>query len=122
MSVASIMTRKVVTVEMDDTLLTIRMIFQHVKFHHLVVVGNRKPVGVISDRDVLKAVFSFIWIAHEILSVPEYSLCQYMIFNVISATRNLTNIFGAHRNGKNCFVRLARVKLSKRYFPYLACL
>lgn len=54
------MTRKVVTVEMDDTLLTIRMIFQHVKFHHLVVVDNRKPVGVISDRDFLKAASPFL--------------------------------------------------------------
>lgn len=54
------MTHKVVTVEMDDTLLTIRMIFQHVKFHHLVVVDNRKPVGVISDRDFLKAVSPFL--------------------------------------------------------------
>lgn len=60
MSVSSIMTHKVVTVEMDDTLLTIRMIFQHVKFHHLVVVDNRKPVGVISDRDFLKAVSPFL--------------------------------------------------------------
>lgn len=60
MSVSSIMTRKVVTVEMDDTLLTIRMIFQHVKFHHLVVVDNRKPVGVISDRDFLKAASPFL--------------------------------------------------------------
>ena len=54
------MTRKVVTVEMDDTLLTIRMIFQHVKFHHLLVVENRKPVGIISDRDFLKAASPFL--------------------------------------------------------------
>lgn len=60
MSVASIMTRRVVTVEMDDTLLTIRMIFQYAKFHHLVVVEDRKPVGVISDRDFLKAASPFI--------------------------------------------------------------
>lgn len=60
MSVASIMTRKVVTVEMDDTLLTIRMIFQHVKIHHLVVVENHKLVGIISDRDFLKAASPFV--------------------------------------------------------------
>lgn len=60
MSVASIMTRRVVTVEMDDTLLTIRMIFQYAKFHHLVVVEDRKPVGVICDRDFLKAASPFI--------------------------------------------------------------
>lgn len=60
MSIASIMTRKVVTVEMDDTLLTISMIFKNVKFHHLLVIEDRKLVGVISDRDFLKAVSPFL--------------------------------------------------------------
>jgi acetoin utilization protein AcuB len=59
------MTRKVVTVEMDDTLLTISMIFEHVKFHHLLVVENRKLVGVISDRDFLGAVSPFLKTACE---------------------------------------------------------
>ncbi len=65
MSVASIMTRKVVTVEMDDTLLTISMIFENVKFHHLLVVEGRKLVGVISDRNFLKAVSPFLKTASE---------------------------------------------------------
>ncbi len=54
MNVASIMTCRVVTVEMDDTILTIREIFDHVKFHHILVVEEQKLVGVISDRDLLK--------------------------------------------------------------------
>mgnify|MGYP000965631607 CR=1 FL=1 len=37
----SITTGKVVVVEMDDILLTIRMIFWRVRFHHLTVVENR---------------------------------------------------------------------------------
>lgn len=60
MTVESIMTRKVVTVESDDSLKTIREIFDNVKFHHLLVVENRKLVGVISDRDLLKALSPFI--------------------------------------------------------------
>ena len=60
MTVASIMTHKVVTVEMDDTLLTINMLFKHVKFHHLLVVENKKLVGVISDRDFLRTVSPFL--------------------------------------------------------------
>ena len=65
MTVASIMTRKVVTVEMDDTLLIISMIFEHVKFHHILVVENRKLVGVISDRDLLRSVSPFLKTACE---------------------------------------------------------
>ena len=60
MNVESIMTRKVVTVESDDSLKTIREIFDNVKFHHLLVVEKRKLVGVISDRDLLKALSPFV--------------------------------------------------------------
>ncbi|ODS30151.1 MAG: hypothetical protein SCARUB_04742 [Candidatus Scalindua rubra] len=60
MTVASIMTKKVFKVKMDDTIGTIREIFENVKFHHLLVVEGRQLVGVISDRDVLKAISPFI--------------------------------------------------------------
>ncbi len=60
MNVASIMTRRVVTVEMDDTILTIREIFDHVKFHHLLVVEEQKLVGVISDSDFLETLSPFL--------------------------------------------------------------
>ena len=65
MTIASIMTRKVVTVEMDDTRLIISMIFENVKFHHLLVVENRKLVGIISDRDFLRAISPFLKTACE---------------------------------------------------------
>jgi acetoin utilization protein AcuB len=78
MNVASIMTRKVVTVEKDDHLWTIREIFENVKFHHILVVDDRKLVGVISDRDFLNAISPFLDMlsenicdsrkAHEIMS------------------------------------------------------
>lgn len=60
MNIASILTRRVATVEMDDTLQTIRDIFANVKFHHILVVKNRKLVGVISDRDLLKSLSPFL--------------------------------------------------------------
>ena len=44
-----------------------------------------------------------------------------MNFNVISATQNLTNIFGAQRNGKSYFARPARATVSTRYFLCLGC-
>ncbi len=49
------MSSPVVTVDMDDNLKTIREIFASTKFHHLLVVEDDKLYGVISDRDLLKA-------------------------------------------------------------------
>lgn len=54
MILKSIMSAQVVTVEPDDTLLTIQEIFDHVKFHHLLVVEGKRLFGIVSDRDLLK--------------------------------------------------------------------
>jgi acetoin utilization protein AcuB len=59
-SIRDIMTSRVVTIEMDDSLEVIREIFKKVRFHHLLVVDNEKLVGVISDRDALKAISPYV--------------------------------------------------------------
>jgi len=63
--IASIMTNRVATVEMDDTLRVINAIFCSAGFHHLLVVENHKLVGIISDRDLLKATSPFFDTASE---------------------------------------------------------
>lgn len=55
MSVEQIMTRKIVTVEMDDSLAMVKEIIDNLKFHHLLVIESHKLVGVVSDRDLFKA-------------------------------------------------------------------
>ncbi len=60
MTVSFVMTKKVFKVRMDDTIGTIHEILENANFHHLLVVEGNKLVGVISDRDVLKAVSPFI--------------------------------------------------------------
>lgn len=55
MNVKEIMSTSLVTVEMDDTLKVVKVIFDNVNIHHLLVVGDDKLFGVISDRDMLKA-------------------------------------------------------------------
>ena len=59
-SIGEIMTARVVTIEMDDSLELVRDIFRKVRFHHLLVVDNEKLVGIISDRDVLKAISPYV--------------------------------------------------------------
>jgi len=59
-AIGKIMTVRVVTIEMDDSLEVVRDIFKKVRFHHLLVVDNEKLVGIISDRDVLKAVSPYV--------------------------------------------------------------
>ncbi len=58
--IGRIMTLRVVTIEMDDSLEVVRDIFKKVRFHHLLVVDNNRLVGIISDRDMLKAVSPFV--------------------------------------------------------------
>ncbi len=60
MSIEKIMTKKIVTVEMDDSLATVKEIFDTLRFHHLLVIEDGKLIGVVSDRDLLKAISPFI--------------------------------------------------------------
>lgn len=54
------MTAPPVTIGMDDTLRTVRRIFQERKFHHLIVMDEGQVVGVLSDRDLLKRLSPFV--------------------------------------------------------------
>ena len=65
-SLASVMTARLVTVEIDDPLEVVKQIFDSVKFHHLLVVDSAtKLCGVISDRDLLRALSPYIGTASE---------------------------------------------------------
>ncbi|MEO0424927.1 MAG: CBS domain-containing protein [Pseudomonadota bacterium] len=56
MQVADMMTARVVSVDPYDRLEVVREIFANVRFRHLLVVEERKLVGVLSDRDYFKAI------------------------------------------------------------------
>ncbi len=56
MSVEKIMTKPLVTITLDDTLRKVKGIFDSTRFHHLLVVESDELFGVISDRDLLKAI------------------------------------------------------------------
>lgn len=59
-SIAHIMTTRVVTVGMDETLERVKKIFHTFRFHHVLVVEDGALVGIISDRDLLKAVSPYV--------------------------------------------------------------
>ena len=56
MKVADIMSTRVVSVSMDDRLSVVYDIFRLVNFHHLVVLADKRLIGVLSDRDLFKAI------------------------------------------------------------------
>jgi acetoin utilization protein AcuB len=60
MTVDSIMSREVVTVSPDAALVDIRKRLQEGGVNHMVVVEGGTLRGVISDRDVLKAISPFL--------------------------------------------------------------
>ena len=59
-SIVHFMTTRVVTVGMDEPLASVRLIFHKSPFHHLLVVEQGKLIGIISDRDLLKAVSPYV--------------------------------------------------------------
>lgn len=65
MAIEQIMSTDLVTVEPDDTLRLVNEIFEHVPFHHLLVVENGKLFGVLSDRDLLKSLSPSLGTAQE---------------------------------------------------------
>ena len=65
MIIEDIMTKPVVTVGLDDSLSLANEIFNQTQFHHLLVVEEQKLLGVVSDRDVLKALSPNIGTASE---------------------------------------------------------
>ena len=66
MTLDKIMTARVVTVDMDDRLEVVKEIFDTMNFHHLLVVDEHKKLsGVLSDRDLLRALSPYVGSAAE---------------------------------------------------------
>lgn len=88
MKVSRLMSEDLITVLMDDELDMIKAIFDSKKFHHLLVVDEKctKVYGVLSDRDLLKAlnpkVFSKV-ATHDELACLNIRVHQIMTRNPI---------------------------------------
>ena len=60
MLIKDIMTTRVATVSMDDRLSVIKDIFEQARFRHLLVLEEEQLVGVISDRDLFRAISPYL--------------------------------------------------------------
>jgi len=60
MTVDEIMTKKVITVQVGDTLKQIKELFIEHKFHHVLVLEETALVGIISDRNILENVSPYL--------------------------------------------------------------
>ena len=59
-AVSQVMSRKIVSVGMDDTLQSVRALLSDHHVHHILVTEGRKPLGIISDRDLLIAISPYL--------------------------------------------------------------
>lgn len=93
MKLETIMTTEVVTVGTDDSLHTVQALFERFRFHHLLVLNEEgKLVGVVSDRDLLKALSPFISTLMERnqdLRTLERRVHQIMARKPITASKDL---------------------------------
>lgn len=55
MKVSKLMSKRIVSVGMNDTVAQIKDIFLHTKFHHILVIDDNELSGIISDRDLFKS-------------------------------------------------------------------
>lgn len=105
MHVREIMTSKVVTVEMDDRLETVKEIFDHAHFHHLLVIEDGKVRGIVSDRDLLRALSPNLGTSRESdrdTATLNKRVHQIMTRNPItlppdSPVRAAVDVFNSHR-------------------------
>jgi acetoin utilization protein AcuB len=66
MTLGDIMTSRIVSIEMDDRLEAVKEVFDTQHFHHLLVLDEHKKLcGIVSDRDLLRAVSPYVGSAAE---------------------------------------------------------
>lgn len=58
--VRDMMTKKVHSANMDDSILEVKRLFDRERCHHVVIMKRRRVHGVVSDRDLLRVVSPFI--------------------------------------------------------------
>lgn len=83
------MTRHVISVTLDTALKVVRQLFELHRVHHLPVLEHGKLVGIVSDRDMLRAMSPGVdrpaATAHDLASLEKH-VHQFMTRGVLTAT------------------------------------
>ncbi|GHE81327.1 CBS domain-containing protein [Thalassotalea profundi] len=65
MSISQIMSKKLITLDIDDDLNKAKNIFEQHNIHHILVLNNKELAGVITDRDLYKHLSPYIGTSKE---------------------------------------------------------
>lgn len=106
--VEKLMSKEPVCVDIDDSLALVKNIFDQVKFHHILVIEKGILVGVISDRDLFKALSPNIGTASETtrdLATLNKKVHQIMHRKPVTVTMKCTVMHAVkifHQEGVSC--------------------
>lgn len=89
MSVSKIMSRQLITLELDDDLAKAKAIFDSTNIHHILVTNNKELAGIITDRDVYKHLSPAIGTNKE---SPKDTLLSYKKIHLIMERNLITAI------------------------------
>ncbi|MBV7536864.1 CBS domain-containing protein [Duganella sp. sic0402] len=104
MLLKEMMSKAVVTVEPDDTLALVKQMFHLGRFHHVLVMEQGRLIGVVSDRDLYKALSPNIDTPAESYkdtatlnkTVREIMSQQPIVLNENATVDDAIDIFNAH--------------------------
>ncbi|GAA5131862.1 CBS domain-containing protein [Thalassotalea piscium] len=65
MSIGQIMSKKLITLEIDDHLDKAKALFEQHKIHHILVLNNKELAGILTDRDLYKQLSPYIGTSKE---------------------------------------------------------
>lgn len=116
MKIEKVMSKNVVTVNLDDTLHAVKKIFDTTHFHHLLVVDGGQLYGVMSDRDLLKSIHPNVGTAAETVKnaatlnkkVHQVMTRKLVTLRVSATVYDAINIF--NNNGLSCIPIIDDIK------------
>ncbi len=86
MSLSKVMSKNLITLEMDDDLGKAKAIFDQHKIHHILILNDKELAGIITDRDIYKHLSPTIGTKNE--TPRDNSMLQKKLHLIMN--RNLT--------------------------------
>jgi acetoin utilization protein AcuB len=93
MALATIMSKNLIYVDMDDDLGKVKSLFEQHNIHHILVTEEKKLVGIITDRDLYKHLSPNIGTrkeSHADIALLRQKAHQIMSRTLITATPEMT--------------------------------